>query len=126
MCGVIGPDTTLKRRRAQYTAQHVECPTSLLIRVGAGDVLHATEVLVNDGIGRVFGGKAHDGVATGVQTAEELIPAICVFDVEQCEVGGKAFAEPHVIPICFGDGVPKPLMRDFVNDHVAPPHAAGA
>ena len=71
-------------------------------------------------------------LARGSQTGHEFVATVRVLDEEQREVGRETLAEPDIIPVGLGHSVAKPLMRDLVDDHVAPAHrtiarhAAGA
>ena len=68
--------------------------------------------------------ELEDALAARLKPAKELVSAVGVFDIEQREVGGEPFTQPNVIPIRLGHGVAEPLVRDLVNDDVAPAHAA--
>ena len=104
-------------------AQHVQRPRPLLVRSRpARHEAHVREIVVNDPIVRVHRHEVPDPVAAHLQPLDELVAPVLMFDEEQREVRREAFAQPDVIPVVFGDGIPEPLMRHLVDDHVPPAH----
>ena len=77
---------------------------------------------MNDAIVRVHRHEVPDPVAAHLQPLDEFVAPVLMFDEEQREVCREAFAKPDVIPVVFGDGIPEPLMRHLVDDHVPPAH----
>src|SRR6185312_7850897 len=54
-----------------------------------------------------------------LHASDEGVAPVLVLLIQEREVSGKALAEPHVIPISFGGGVPEPLMRHLVGKQLA-------
>ena len=52
--------------------------------------------------------------ARALQPGDEGLAALVVLGRQQSEIRGEALAEPDVVPIFLGDGIAKPLVRDFV------------
>ena len=50
----------------------------------------------------------------------EDLPAMPVFKIEIGKIGGKAFTEPHVVPIGLGGRIAKPLVRNLMCDQGLP------
>ena len=60
--------------------------------------------------------ELQDALAAAAQASDERVSAVELLGVEQREVGRKSLAQPHVIPVAFGDGVAPPLVRDLMDD----------
>jgi hypothetical protein len=61
-----------------------------------------------------------------LEAAHELVVAVRVLDEQQREIRREALAQPHIVPVVLGDRVAEPLVRDLVDDDVAPALAARA
>src|SRR6185437_7080313 len=97
---------------AEYSAQHVKDLRAALIdlRVVGDHLADVRQIVVDQRRGRVRLGVATGRSGARLHASDEGVAPVLVLLIQEREVSGKALAEPHVIPISFGGGVPEPLM----------------
>ena len=59
-------------------------------------------------------------VASLPQSGDKVVMTVRVLPEPKRVIGGEALAEPEVVPLPLGHGVAKPVMGDFMDDHILP------
>lgn len=112
--GVIFGDAFPEQVVADAAAEHVKDPAAFFVAVGVEE-LH--EVVVDTGVydrGHPSFFISDQFSAIGSHSFFECIDAVFVLEIAVGHVGGKAFAEPEVVPLGLGGGVAEPLVGDLV------------
>ena len=102
--------------------EHVQHPGALLVGGHAGHPRHVLEAVVDDAIVGVLIVPEPHALRRLAEAGDEVVPSVRVLAEEQREVGREPLAQPHVVPLGLRDRVAEPLVRDLVDDDVAPAH----
>ena len=108
----VGLDAAAIEILTELTAEHVENPASLGIRVKAELILRRVEVAPHDGV-RVVG-HGGDALEPRIHHVEKGVVAILVFLVERLVVSRETLVQPQVRPVLAGDEIPEPLMHQLM------------